>query len=1786
MKKLYINTFLTLVCILVASFSVCAQVSNWNAVGPIAFPTNDISQINGIARVSQIKFDPVSSSKIYAVAPHGLFVSNDNANTWNVLPGTENLVTGLSLASVCIDKTNTNTLYLGTGDADYYSGGSGVWKSTDGGTTFVQSNTGMGSKLVREILMSPTDNTILVAATNSGIYKSTDAGSSWVLTSAAVAFSDMRMNAAAGSTTIYAIGRTNGVFYKSTDMGSTWTSQTVEATTPGNGARLAVTPADANVVYLTFIGSNTSTGGIIYKSSDGGATFTMQKGNVAPNLNGYNSSTTGQGNYNYDMEADPNNANTLYVVGHLIWKSTNGGVTWAQMTPNWASIIHTDMHGMRFNPYNTSQLFNVNDGGVWLNTDGTAKTWTPKSEGLSGTEFYRMGNSPSNKYMIGGGLQDNGAVYFKNGVWRCYIGGDYTSAYYFDKSAASKVYNAEWGTRRDLYNSATTAVSIKLPNASKKPDLYAFSNQNENAAFVAQNTFGIYATANLQSNPPTWTKILSSTNTFLAMAISPTDANVVYALSNNKSVVRSTDALSATPTFATVASALMPSGTPSAGGLAVLESGVVYMSSGGYVYRSDDQGSSWTAVGTGAVTTALNAQTIKKIIADTTHTDTEVIYAYTNKAVFYKDNTLTDWAYFTSNLPSVANLTDLDIFYDTNNLNNSLLRVSSYGRGVWESPLAGNTIVNQAPTAAITSPYNNQAIEAGSNLMITNNIADPNGFITKIEYYQGSTLIGKTLDSTSSFIWNNVPAGNYALTVKATDNHGVTTTSSIINIKVGTLVTIGSATPVADAYVRNGTTYESTNYGTANGLVVKNDNNSGFKRETYLKFDLSSLPTTADNVSLKLNVASGGSTIASTNWQVYYVPTDSWTETGITWNNKPAPSILLSTVKGKSSGTAEWDITHQAISELGADKILSLKIVSTVAGGTSDAIFRSKEDVDVSLWPQIITRVLNAVPTVSITSPANNAIFTEGENVTINADAVDTDGTISKVEFYQGSTLLGESTAAPYSFIWNSVAAGTYVLTAKATDNNGDVTTSSATDVTVRDITAPVITCPTDIIIESGVGQCGAIADFLATATDNFSNVTINYTVASGTFLLPGITSITATATDEAGNSSNCTFTVTVKDVENPAITCPDNITINNDAGDCGAIVNFAATATDNCEGITISYDKNPDTLFPIGTTTVTATATDVAGNSSSCEFTVIVNDTQTPVITSPTDIVMDYDAANCGKVIYAISAEDNCSTSLTRTAGLGSGEVFPVGTTTETYEAIDPSGNSSSVSFTVTVNKAPTTSTLIVPATVQYSDKAGLTARIAGGANACGGGAVSTVTFNMNGVAIGTVPMTANGDDLMATLTSQQLLDAPGTIKNVTATFNGVDNTNYAITNNPTAAFTITKEDAGVHYSGALFVSTTSANSGSANVTLKATVRDITAETGSSLFDANAGDIRNATATFINRDNNMVIAANVPLVLATPGDTKTGIATFNWVVNIGNANSQNYTIGVIVNNYYTHNSSADNAVITVSKPLNGFITGGGNLVVNNSAGIMASDANSLNSFGFGVIWNKTKTSLQGSMNTIIRHTENGIEKIYQIKSNSISTLVTDTNITAAHPYSTATFGAKANIQDITNPLAPISIDGNATLQVTMTDGSSSGATDKIGITVWNKNGSLWYSNNWTGSTEEQAVNEGEVIINRNPANTAKVDLVATDMKTANIANGLTVKVYPNPSTSDFKLDVQSNGTEELFIRVIDVNGQLVAKINSAVGKSIEFGQTFAAGVYFVEIRQGADRTVVKLIKL
>jgi len=227
-------------------------------------------------------------------------------------------------------------------------------------------------------------------------------------------------------------------------------------------------------------------------------------------------------------------------------------------------------------------------------------------------------------------------------------------------------------------------------------------------------------------------------------------------------------------------------------------------------------------------------------------------------------------------------------------------------------------------------------------------------------------------------------------------------------------------------------------------------------------------------------------------------------------------------------------------------------------------------------------------------------------------------------------------------------------------------------------------------------GICGAVVSFeTPTATDNSGQeVTVTQTAgpASGEVFPVGTTIVTFTATDAAGNSASCSFEVTVNDTEDPTFGSVADINVNTDINICGAVVTFSApTATDNCEGTVVTLNEGSlasGSEFPVGTTTVTYTATDAAGNTTSVSFNVIVTDNQDPTITCPANVNQSTDAGESFAIVTFedATATDNCEVTVEQTSGLTSGSEFPIGVSTVEFTATDASGNTTTCSFTITV--------------------------------------------------------------------------------------------------------------------------------------------------------------------------------------------------------------------------------------------------------------------------------------------------------------------------------------------------------------------------------------------------------------------------------------------------------------------------------------------------------------------
>ncbi|GAB3337708.1 hypothetical protein GCM10027429_22480 [Marivirga atlantica] len=267
---------------------------------------------------------------------------------------------------------------------------------------------------------------------------------------------------------------------------------------------------------------------------------------------------------------------------------------------------------------------------------------------------------------------------------------------------------------------------------------------------------------------------------------------------------------------------------------------------------------------------------------------------------------------------------------------------------------------------------------------------------------------------------------------------------------------------------------------------------------------------------------------------------------------------------------------------------------------------------------------------------------------------------------------------------------GVTEVTYTAEDDFGN-TSSCSFNVTVIDESSPEITsCPEDIVLTLPAFSCAATATWSTpTFTDNCdNNLTIEKTHSSGQSFERGTTQVTYAATDDAGNTSTCSFNVIVQDVTAPTFTnCPSDIQVVAD-NNCEASANWSVpVAADNCdEQIQIVSSHAPGNKFPLGITEVTYTATDLSGNSTTCTFSVIVEDEDEPVLVSCVeDIVVGADD-NCQAVVSWESPVFNDCSELEITSDIASGSIFELGETVVTYTATDTAGYDASCSFIVNV--------------------------------------------------------------------------------------------------------------------------------------------------------------------------------------------------------------------------------------------------------------------------------------------------------------------------------------------------------------------------------------------------------------------------------------------------------------------------------------------------------------------
>ena len=375
-------------------------------------------------------------------------------------------------------------------------------------------------------------------------------------------------------------------------------------------------------------------------------------------------------------------------------------------------------------------------------------------------------------------------------------------------------------------------------------------------------------------------------------------------------------------------------------------------------------------------------------------------------------------------------------------------------------------------------------------------------------------LDGGNLVSADAGITVTQSTPSIALTINTANSAGKTFKARFYKLTSETV----NLSPVADSYVYDAAASVDSNFGTAINFVVKKSG-AGFNRESYLRFDVPANSGILLGAAVKLY-----SLTASTPGvhAIAKVDDNAWTETGITWNNKPAAGSALSTWTPALNTTSSADVT----SAVPASGLVSFKVYATTETTDGYVSYASRQNSTTANRPQLSLSYGHTPPEVSLASPADGAVISRAGNVTLTADAIATDGAITSVTFYDGATLLGTDTTLPYS-ITPSLSGGPHDLKATATDANG----LSRTSLTNRvDVAYPPVanasTLSTPQAAQIDLDLRTLVSD-VETPITNLKLTLGNATHGTVAMLLDGHT---ARFTPAAGYSGPASFSYTVLD--------------------------------------------------------------------------------------------------------------------------------------------------------------------------------------------------------------------------------------------------------------------------------------------------------------------------------------------------------------------------------------------------------------------------------------------------------------------------------------------------------------------------------------------------------------------------------------------------------------------------------------------------------------------------------
>nr|MBK9652486.1 T9SS type A sorting domain-containing protein [Bacteroidota bacterium] len=624
---------------------------NWTFIGP-----NNTLSLSGAGRLNFVRLDPINSSTIYVGSPAGgLWKSTNSGATWST--NTDNLNHVIGCTDIGIDPTNTNTMYLVTGDGDAGDNYSvGLLKSTDGGNTWNPSGLSFSvstTKQMSKILINPDNTNILMVATSAGIFRSTDAAATFTQVQTG-SFKDMEFKPG-DPNIVYACGTE---FFKSTDGGQTFTKISAGLPVATNVSRMAIgtTNNDANYLYM-IVGlpaPNYGTEGF-YKSTNSGTSFTKVS---TPNIGT-------QQWYDLAIASCPTNSQEVIIGGQTQFlKSTNAGVSWSAI----GTTTHVDYHDLIYT--SGTSIYCASDGGLYHSANN-GNSFTELNNNLAISQMYGFGQSTTNPNLLITGWQDNGTNLY-DGNWGQTMGGDGMLAFISHSNN-----NNMWGSQYNgSLNKSTNGGNSWQSATNGISEAGAWVTPWIEDPVTANTIWAGFINVWKSTNGGTsWTKKSTFTNqgTLNAIAVSKADNNVVWAAKSAGLYLTSNGGTN----WTTISS--LPPGTISAIECSNTDPNKAWVTFSGFtnankVFQTNDKGATWINLSSSIPNVPVNC------ILYVENSNDE-LYIGTDVGVFFKDASINIWQPFLTGLPRVI-VTQLELYYATGKI-----RASTYGRGMWESDL-------------------------------------------------------------------------------------------------------------------------------------------------------------------------------------------------------------------------------------------------------------------------------------------------------------------------------------------------------------------------------------------------------------------------------------------------------------------------------------------------------------------------------------------------------------------------------------------------------------------------------------------------------------------------------------------------------------------------------------------------------------------------------------------------------------------------------------------------------------------------------------------------------------------------------------------------------------------------------------------------------------------------------------------------------------------------------------------------------------------------------------------